>query len=186
MTKFMTCSILVALCSPAMAQDTFEPGNYTSLGLSALRNDTLATPDDVEMTGVMLGFGRHINSWYSLEARLGATFAGGGISSAYNRSGDVVRANLEMKLDHIGGIYNRFNISSGGRASPYFLAGYSIAKAKFSSPPRSTSTTRKDFTFGVGVDACGSTRCMRLELTRYFESDKSTLDALTASVLFHI
>lgn len=185
MTKILTYSVLMALCSPVMAQTTFEPRNYTSLGVSMLRNDTVAAPKDVKMTGVMLGFGREFTPWYSLEGRLGSSISGGEVKSAYDESGEVVSvSNLEMKLDHIGGIYNKINLSPGGRVSPYVLAGYSIAKATMSSPRVSRSSSRRDFTFGVGVDACGSHRCVRLELTRYLDSSKSTLDAFTASVAF--
>lgn len=185
MTKIFAYSLLLTLCSPVMAQAAFEPGNYTSLGVSMLRNDTVAAPKDVKMTGVMVGFGREFTPWYSLEGRLGASVSGGEIKSVYDESGEVVSvSNLDMKLNHIGGIYNKIKLSPRGRVSPYVIAGYSIAKATTSSPRVSRSSSRKDFTFGVGVDACGSHRCVRLELTRYLDSSKSTVDAFTASVAF--
>lgn len=171
---------MTVFSATSVAQDAYPQNFYGTLGALAIEAGYDTTSDSTNFTGLSMGFGKRLAPWASVEARFITSVGGGKIDSPF-ASEDVT-----VKINHLAGIFGKFNHPRDGALTPYGLVGYSTSEATIKQEFGPSNLRESGMTFGLGLDACKGTYCFNAELTRYLDYNGGELDALSISAVFTI
>ncbi len=128
--------------------------------------------DEAEPTALIARYGQFLNNWFAIEGRIGFGLE--------DDSLEVGSLDIDVKVEHIIGLYGVFHTGSISIASLYGIVGYTQIDLEGSAHGITIDENANGLSYGLGVNI-GS---LSIEYMDYIEDDYYDVTAISLGYIF--